>query len=108
ERIVIFPGWQAIDRVERHALGWVLSADQLTFLVPGASFAGSEAEQAFVAALVERLPADARDRSPEAVALAGAEPAAVQVPETAAAGHAPTGLPAASARTSADELSWAG
>ena len=44
ERITIFPKWGAVDSVEHHALGWVLSADQLTFLIPRDSFADEAAE----------------------------------------------------------------
>lgn len=70
DRITIFPTWKAIDRIERLALGWVLSADQLTFLIPRASFADEADEHAFIAALVDRLSPEARERSPEALALA--------------------------------------
>ena len=69
DRITIFPKWKAIDRVERLALGWVISADQLTFLLPSGSFADEAAERAFIAALVDKLSPEARDRSREAVAL---------------------------------------
>ena len=70
DRITIFPKWQAIDRVERLDLGWVLSADQLTFLIPRASFADEAAEGTFIAALVDKLSPEARQRSPAAAALA--------------------------------------
>jgi hypothetical protein len=70
DRITIFPKWKAVDRVERLGLGWVLSADQLTFLVPHASFADEAAERNFIAALVDKLSPEARARSPEAAALA--------------------------------------
>lgn len=69
-RITITPRWHAIDTIERQALGWVLSADQLTFLMPRASFADEAAERIFVAALVEKLTPEARERSPEAAAFA--------------------------------------
>jgi hypothetical protein len=69
-RITLFPRWQANDRVERLALGWVLSADQLTFLIPAASFADETAERTFIAALLDKLSPEARGRSPEAEALA--------------------------------------
>lgn len=70
DRITIFPKWQAIDRVERLAVGWVLSADQLTFLIPRASFADEPAERKFITALVGKLSPEARERSLEAAALA--------------------------------------
>ena len=70
DRITIFPKWIAVDTVEWAATGWVLSADQLTFLVPRASFADEEAERAFVAAVFERLTPEARERSPKAATFA--------------------------------------
>jgi len=107
DRITLFPRWQAVDTVERHELGWVLSADQLTFLVPRDSFAGRDSERAFVAALVEQLSPGARDRSPEAVALAGCEPG-VEMAEAAPAVPAASELPVAIAAVTAHEMSWAG
>lgn len=71
DRLTIFPKWRAVDTVERAESGWVLSADQLTFLVPQASFADRDVERAFLAAVVDRLTPEARARSPEAVAFAG-------------------------------------
>lgn len=70
DRITIIPRWPAIDRVERLALGWVISADQLTFLVPHASFADEAAERTFMAAVIDNLSPQAREHSPEAAALA--------------------------------------
>ena len=70
ERITIFPRWPTIDTVEWADIGWVLSADHLTFLVPRASFDNTDAERAFIAALLERLTPDARERSPKAAAFA--------------------------------------
>jgi hypothetical protein len=70
DRIVIAPKWAAVDTVENGAAGWVISADHLTFLVPHDSFAGKDAERAFVAALVAHLTEAARARSAEAVAFA--------------------------------------
>ena len=67
ERITIFPRWEAIDRIERHRFGWVLSADQLTYLIPHKDFADQDAERAFIGALVEKLTPQARERSKEAV-----------------------------------------
>lgn len=72
DRIVIFPRWHAIDTIERHALGWVLSADHLTFLLPRASFADTLAERAFVSAIVANLSDAARARSPAAAAFVSA------------------------------------
>ncbi len=71
DRLTIFPKWRAVDTVERAESGWVLSADQLTFLVPQASFADRDVERAFLAAVVDRLTPEGRARSPEAVAFGG-------------------------------------
>lgn len=108
ERLTLFPTWQSIDRVERHELGWALSADHLTYLVPHESFADGEAERAFVAAIVEHLSSEARGRSPEAVAVGGTRPAAVQPRQAAAANLAAREAPVAIAPITAHEISWAG
>lgn len=70
DRITIFPKWHAVDTVEWAGTGWALSADQLTFLLPRASFGDRDAERAFLAALLERLGPEARSRSAKAVAFA--------------------------------------
>ena len=70
DRISIFPKWRAVDTIESGDTGWVLSADQLTFLIPRESFANRDAERAFIAALVDRLMPEARERSPAAVKFA--------------------------------------
>ena len=108
ERLTLFPKWPAIDTVERHALGWVLSADQLTYLVPHASFTDENAERAFVAAIVEHLSPEARDRSPDAVAVARtsrADPRPMEAPPAPAAGDE---AQVAAAPITAQEMSWAG
>ena len=70
DRITIFPKWVAVDTVEWVGTGWALSADHLTFLLPRDSFADQDAERAFVAALLEKLTPEARERSPKAVGFA--------------------------------------
>jgi hypothetical protein len=70
ERITILPKWTAVDTVEWTGTGWVLSADHLTFLLPRDSFAGRDDERTFVAAVLEKLTPDARQRSPKAVTFA--------------------------------------
>lgn len=70
ERITIFPKWTAVDTVELADIGWVLSADHLTFLLPRDSFADRDEERAFLAALLEHLSPKARERSPKAVVFA--------------------------------------
>ena len=59
-----------MDTVEWVGTGWALSADHLTFLLPRDSFADRDAERAFVAALLEKLTPEARERSPKAVGFA--------------------------------------
>lgn len=70
DRITIFPRWHAVDTVEWAGTGWVVSADHLTFLLPRASFADRDAERAFVAALLDKLTPEARERSQRASAFA--------------------------------------
>ena len=108
ERLTIFPRWQAIDMVERGKLGWVLSADQLTFLITHRSFSDDDAERAFIAALVAHLSSPARDRSPDAVALARAAPAEQQPTGPAAADRQSTAILSAAGQITAREISWAG
>ena len=48
----------------------MLSADQLTYLIPHDSFVDEAGERTFIAALVEKLTPVARERSKEAVAFA--------------------------------------
>ncbi len=70
DRMTLFPRWHAIDTVERVPQGWVISGDQLTYLLPRESFADEAAERAVVAAIVEHLTEPARERSRAAVAFA--------------------------------------
>ena len=69
DRIVIFQRWHAIDTVERVKQGWVISADQLTFLLPGESFTDEASERALIAAVLERLSEPALERSGAASAF---------------------------------------
>ena len=73
DRITVIPRWQSIDTVERVKQGWVISADQLTFLLPRESFPDQAAERAVLAAVLERLSESARDRSRAAVEFAAGE-----------------------------------
>ncbi len=73
ERITIVPRWQSIDTVEHVKQGWVISADQLTFLLPRDSFADQAAERALLGAILERLSEPARERSRAAVEFASGE-----------------------------------
>ena len=70
-RITIQPIWEAVDTVEKVSDGWVIAAEQLTMFVPAESFPDALAERAFIAALAARLTPEARERSPQAVALSG-------------------------------------
>jgi hypothetical protein len=104
-RITIFPRWPAVDTVERGADGWVVSADQLTFLVPADSFKSADDERAFVAAIVRHLTPEARERSGQAVefaALEAPDPKPLEQSETLAGTHT------AKARLTRQEASWAG
>ena len=109
DRITIFPRWHAVDTVERGSEGWVIYADHLTFLVPHDSFAAEAAERAFVATLVGHLTAEARERSPAAVAFAGESDGTLEEVEEPVA--TPTSVSPdrlkASARISRHEASWA-
>lgn len=108
DRITIFPRWHAVDTLERGDDGWVLSADQLTFLVPNDSFDSHDSERAFVSAVAAHLTPEARERSPEAVAIAGSEPPEQQKTEPAAARPHASDVPTAAACITAQEMSWAG
>jgi len=70
DRTTLFPRWHSIDTVERVPQGWVISADQLTYLLPRESFADEASERALIAAIVENLSEQARERSPVAVGFA--------------------------------------
>ncbi len=108
ERITIFPRWAAVDTIERGADGWVISADQLTFLIPHDSFADQAAAQSFVAAIVSHLTEGARERSPEAVKFAGTEPAEPRPAGAASSNPAGPDVLMATARITTQEMSWAG
>jgi hypothetical protein len=72
DRMTLLPRWHAIDTLERVPQGWVLSGDQLTYLLPRESFADEATERALIAAIVDKLTEPARERSREAVAFAAA------------------------------------
>jgi hypothetical protein len=73
DRITLTPRWQSIDTVERVPQGWVISADQLTFLLPRESFADEATERALIAAILERLSEPALERSRAAAMFAAGE-----------------------------------
>lgn len=73
DRSTIFQRWHSIDTVERVPQGWVVSADQLTFLLPGESFTDEAAERAVIAAILEKLSEPALERSRAAAAFAAGE-----------------------------------
>lgn len=66
DRITILLKWASIDTVERSILGSVITADQLTMLIPSGSFEGQIAERAFLAAILAKLSPSARERSAKA------------------------------------------
>lgn len=74
ERMVLAPRWHAIDTVERGTDGWVLSADQLHFLIPFAAFDSEDAQRPLLAAITARMTPEARARSRDAVEFAEAGP----------------------------------
>ena len=65
DRIEIFPRWPAVDTVTRVGKDWVLQAEQLTFFVPGNSFADGDDERDFLHELRSRLSPHALERSPD-------------------------------------------
>ena len=69
-RIEIFPRWESVDTVERGNDGWIVSADQLTFLITYASFDSELEQRSFIAAFVAHMTEDARKRSGDAMAFA--------------------------------------
>ena len=98
ERMVLAPRWHAIDRIERGKKGWVLSADQLHFLIPFADFASPEAERDLLAAITARMTPEARARSREAVEFAAVErtPSAQEVMHSASDPISPAAVEPAS------------
>jgi hypothetical protein len=74
ERVVVAPRWVAIDTVEKGDAGWVISADQLHFLIPFADFASVDAQRPLLAAITSRMTPEARARSRDAVEFAEVAP----------------------------------
>ena len=73
DRSTIIQRWHSIDTVERVPQGWVVSADQLTFLLPRESFTDEAVERAVIAAILEKLSEPALERSRAAAAFAAGE-----------------------------------
>jgi hypothetical protein len=116
ERMTLAPAWHAIDRVERGAKGWVLSGDQLHFLIPFADFATPEAERDLLAAITARMTAEARARSRDAVEFAAGEAVPIArehapppaEPATAdVAGATASGLPQPAGWLTNEQATWA-
>ncbi|MGX7895017.1 hypothetical protein [Tsuneonella sp. HG222] len=80
ERVDLLVRWPAIDSVEKGRLGWAISGDQLTMLLPYASFASEEEQRAFLAAIVGRMDQAHRNRSRDAVDFAEKAKAAPVLP----------------------------
>lgn len=74
ERMMLAPRWAAIDTIEKGVAGWVVSADQLHFLIPYADFPSVDAQRPLLSAITARLTPEARARSREAVEFAGVAP----------------------------------
>lgn len=83
ERLVLAPRWAAIDTVEKGRKGWVVSADQLHFLIPFEAFPDDDAQRPLLAAITARLTPEARARSREAVEFAETAPSPVASGEVA-------------------------
>ncbi|MGX7952254.1 hypothetical protein ACWPM1_06760 [Tsuneonella sp. HG249] len=120
ERMVLAPRWHAINRLERGEHGWVLSADQLHFLVPFAAFLSPEEQRRLLASITERLTPDARSRSREAVEFAQGAPAGGIGPKTpspeaqalesgakGAGGGLSSSVPTASGWLTQEQAGWA-
>lgn len=115
ERMLLAPRWAAIDTVERGAFGWVLSADQLHFLIPYADFPGVDAQRPLLAAITARMMPEARARSRDAVEFAESRDAPAVDPIAANEGE-PTGsslplaaaaMPSASGWLTQEQAGWA-
>ena len=74
ERVVLAPRWAAVDTIEKGDAGWVISADQLHFLIPFADFPSVDAQRPLLAAITSRMTAEARARSRDAVEFAEIAP----------------------------------
>ena len=114
ERMVIAPRWHAIDTLERGADGWVLSADQLHFLIPFAAFASEPAQRLLLAAITARMTPEARARSRDAVEFAESAPPApaashepVDAAPQAAVSEAPAEAPEARGWLTQEQAGWA-
>jgi hypothetical protein len=118
ERMVLAPRWAAIDTIERGEKGWVISADQLHFLIPYADFPSVDAQRPLLAAITERMTPEARARSRDAVDFANVAPerpqdfARRQSPSMAATpSSAPSGalpdVPVASGWLTQEQAGWA-
>lgn len=83
ERLVLAPRWAAIDTVEKGRKGWVVSADQLHFLIPFEAFPDDDAQRPLLAAITARMTPEARARSREAVEFAETAPSPVASGEVA-------------------------
>jgi hypothetical protein len=65
--------WSAVTEVAPARKHWLLIANMHADAVPQAFFADAAAEHAFVAEAVRHLSAEARARSPEAIAFAAGD-----------------------------------
>lgn len=117
ERVVLAPRWAAIDTVEKGRKGWVVSADQLHFLIPFEAFPDDEAQRPLLAAITARMTPEARARSREAVEFAETAPSPAAPEEfaenpaapsaTIAPGQAGSVAPVASGWSTIEQGNWA-
>jgi hypothetical protein len=65
--------WSGISQIAPGNAAWLFIGLGQAWFLPTRLFADRQQESAFLAACLEKLSAEAKDRSPEAVGLAGAE-----------------------------------
>lgn len=122
-RTTLSARWGTIDTLERHDFGWIVSADQLHYLIPFAAFTDEGQQRSFLAAVTSRMTAEARARSRDAVEFAEHTPGPAPVaprktsPWAAAVGKTPPtpptdsaplpGAPEASGWLTREEANWA-
>ena len=117
ERLVLAPRWAAIDTVEKGRKGWVVSADQLHFLIPFDAFPDDNSQRQLLAAITARMTPEARARSREVVEFAEIAPSPAASEEVAQDPAAPSATsvpgqpvsvaPEASGWLSIEQASWA-
>jgi hypothetical protein len=70
QRLTHRVSWPALQEVIRAPEHWLLQVDTITIVLPRTTFGDEAAERGFLAAVLERMASEARERSAEAVAFA--------------------------------------